>query len=117
MQTHQLAPRAPPNPNTEGGPASATAVKDLDEGKASWTDTDEDELIQFLINNKSTAGDGGNFKNVMWNAAAAHMRKFTTKGGAKTVNACKSKWGRVNDIFTLSLHEFSDRFLTVTSGL
>jgi len=94
MQTRQ----SPPHTSTEGGPETVVAVGDPDhsEGKAHWTTADEEELIQFLVDNKSAAGDGGNFKKVTWMAAATHMKKVTTKGGVKTADGCKNKWNRVS---------------------
>jgi hypothetical protein len=41
------------------------------------------------------AGDGMNFKQATWNAAAEHMVPFTTQGGTKTANACKNKFSCV----------------------
>jgi hypothetical protein len=98
MQAHE----SPPQSNTLGTPPSETlvtagSVGDTDEGKShcQWTDVDEEELVQFLVDQKATAGDGANFKKVTWTAAAAHMRNITTKGAVKTLDACKSKWNRV----------------------
>ena len=67
----------------------------IDDGKALWTTTDEDELITFLVEHKAAAGDGGNFKKTTWTAASEHLKQFTMKGGVKTAEACKSKWSRV----------------------
>lgn len=63
--------------------------------KAIWTIEDETALIDFLAERKAEAGDGANFKGAVWGAAAQEMAKHTTKGGVKTADACKTKWGRV----------------------
>jgi hypothetical protein len=62
---------------------------------SSWDDGDEEVLIQFLQGSLAMAGDGMNFKQATWNAAAEHMVPFTTQGGMKTANACKNKFSRV----------------------
>jgi hypothetical protein len=57
--------------------------------------TDEEELVNFLIDRQAEAGDSATFKPVVWNAAALHLEQFRTKGGPKTANSCSSKWTRV----------------------
>jgi hypothetical protein len=63
--------------------------------KAIWTTEDEMALIDFLVERRAEAGDGANFKATIWGAAAQEMAKHMTKGGVKTPEACKTKWGRV----------------------
>jgi hypothetical protein len=48
--------------------------------KAFWTADDEWALVEFLKKHKAKAGDGANFKQSTWVAAAAEMEKHTTKG-------------------------------------
>jgi hypothetical protein len=74
----------------------------IDDGKAHWTTIDEDKLIVFLVEHKAAAGDGGNFKKTTWTAASEHLKQFTTKGGVKGAEACKSKWTRVRQ-FTFNI--------------
>jgi hypothetical protein len=62
---------------------------------AHWVSSDEAALIDFLVARKEQVGDGFNFKNVTWTAAAAHMVAYTEKGGPKTAAVCKNKWARV----------------------
>jgi hypothetical protein len=51
-------------------------------------------LISFLVARKAEAGDGFNFKNTIWKAAALHMVvAYTEKGDPKIASACKNKWG------------------------
>ena len=61
-----------------------------------WTDADELALINFLVDHKAEAGDGGSFKADVWNAAAAEMLKHTTKGGIKVAAKCKAKYVTVS---------------------
>jgi hypothetical protein len=55
-----------------------------------WMDADKLALINFLLDHKAEAGDGGSFKP--WNAAAVEMLKHTTKGGMKVAVKCKAKY-------------------------
>jgi hypothetical protein len=48
-------------------------------------------LINFLLDHKAEAGDGGSFKANIWNAAAVKMLKHTTKGGPKIAGKFKAK--------------------------
>ena len=57
-----------------------------------WTDADELTLINFLLDHKAEAGEGGSFKLNIWNAAAVEMLKHTTKGGTKVAVKCKAKY-------------------------
>jgi hypothetical protein len=46
--------------SSEGGQHTQSLTgNQAEEGKASWTNSDVDCLIQFLIDNKAVAGDGG----------------------------------------------------------
>jgi hypothetical protein len=56
-----------------------------------WSD-DELVLINFLLDHKAEAGDGGSFKANIWNAAAVKMLKHTTKGGPKIAGKFKAKY-------------------------
>jgi hypothetical protein len=63
----------------------------------SWLASDESALISFLVAHKAEAGDGFNFKNTIWKAAALHMMAYTEKGGPKIASACKkNKWAQVH---------------------
>jgi hypothetical protein len=62
------------------------------EPRCHWTDSDELALINFLLDHKAEAGDGGSFKSNIWNAAAVEMLKHTTKGGIKVAAKCKAKY-------------------------
>ena len=62
------------------------------EPRCHWTDADELAFINFLLDHKAEAGDGGSFKANIWNAAAVEMLKHTTKGGTKVAGKCKAKY-------------------------
>jgi hypothetical protein len=61
----------------------------------SWDQGNEEVLIEFLESSLAAAGDGVNFKQATWNAAAEHMIPFTTKGGVKMAKACRNKFTQV----------------------
>ena len=63
--------------------------------KAHWTTSDEQALLDYLLNLDPKAGDGKNFKPVVWNGASALLAPLVTKGALKTASSCKSKWGDV----------------------
>ena len=65
------------------------------EARASWSTEDEAELIRFLIEHVSEAGDGFNFKTVTFNAALLVLDLKKTKGAVKTGKVCKNKWMQV----------------------
>ena len=59
--------------------------------KASWTDQEMSELVEYLYNNWSQAGDNGNFKMSTFNAAVEHLAPFKKGGATKTGKICKTK--------------------------
>lgn len=67
-----------------------------------WSFEDEKALLLFLIKHKAEGGDGMNFTNETWIAAAAEMKNHQTSGAAKTSNSCKSKWARVCNSFNFN---------------
>jgi hypothetical protein len=72
-------------------PASSTGTPTVDP-RCHWTVDDELALINFLLDHKAEAGDGGSFKATTWNAAAVEMLKHTTRGGIKVATKCKAKY-------------------------
>ena len=72
-----------------------TSLQENEEGDCHWSKDDVEALIDFLVEHKAEAGDGGNFKAVVWTAVAQEMGKRTSKGAKKTAAKCKSKWERV----------------------
>ena len=91
--THSLRPKGPV---TEIGGASSKSRKKA----ASWSDEDTNVLLDFLLEELPSAGDGGNFKKVTWTAAASHIStKFKlTKGGEKNSIACECRFRLVSRI-------------------
>jgi Myb/SANT-like DNA-binding domain len=66
--------------------------------RAVWTQEDETVLLAFLLEHKAEVGDGINFKQAVWTAAASEMAKRPHKGAAKSANSCKNKWAKVRDL-------------------
>ena len=87
MHTHSSPPQA-----TGELPAPTPIESSV---KAIWTEADEVELIQYIADHKSEAGDGMKFKASFWTGAAAAMQLVTTQGGPKTSSGCAAKWDRV----------------------
>jgi len=76
----------------------STSITSADPGniKAFWTQNDEVALINYLIDHKSEAGDGANFKTNVFVGASQELTKTVSCGGLKTPAACKSKWAWVS---------------------
>jgi hypothetical protein len=72
--------------------------------RVAWTVEDERLLIAFVTEHKSEAGDVGNFKEAVWEAAARLLSERRTKGGVKTAESCKNKWSRVCTMFFTMPH-------------
>jgi len=71
---------------------------------AFWTRPDEDALLAYLGTLGPTAGDGGNFKPIVWNGASTTLTPLITKGGPKTAGSCKYKWGNVRVQIIIHTH-------------
>ena len=87
--------RSSPTGSDSDGPSQLSASKVDLTSHVQWTEQDEAALIAFLITHKAEGGDGLNFKQSFWTAAAEHMKQHTTKGGPKVADKCKAKWARV----------------------
>ena len=61
-----------------------------------WSLADETALINYLIENRSQAGDGSNFMDTVWSGIAPVLEAQRTEGGVKTAKKCKKKWGQVS---------------------
>lgn len=61
-----------------------------------WTLQDEDKLVDFLFENRASAGDGGNFKESAFQEISAILTPLVSKGGPKTVRSCQNKWATVS---------------------
>ena len=68
--------------------------------RAYWSTQDETALLNYLLEHKAEAGDGGNFKEAVFEGARAALqsaRRTDAKGAPKTLSSCKSKWSRVRN--------------------
>ena len=65
------------------------------EPKAVWNDAEIGKLVDFLLEHRAE-GEGGNFKDPSFKAAAAHIASELTSGPSKTLKHCKTKWGAVS---------------------
>jgi len=63
--------------------------------RCDWSQQDETELINFLIEHKGELGEISSFKQSTWNAVAQHLDKVRVKGDPKTAKSCSVKWARV----------------------
>ena len=62
---------------------------------AIWTPAEEAALVDFLVDNKAEAGDGGNFKKATFQRAANKIAPLRECGAAKTVKSIQNKWATV----------------------
>ena len=70
---------------------------------ASWTTQDEVDLLNFLAEHASAAGDGGNFKSATFQAATAVLNQNPVKGSVKTSKACANKYGAVSVVVSAEI--------------
>jgi hypothetical protein len=73
----------------------AVALETGSKSRCDWSEKDEIQLIDFLIERRAAAGDSATFKAPVWNAASQLLEKSRIKGGPKTNKACSDKWTRV----------------------
>jgi hypothetical protein len=89
----------------------AIAKKADGEQRAYWSTADEKALIKFLIEHRSEAGDGFNFKTPTFNAASLVLDAMRTQGATKTGKVCKNKWAQVR-YTVIVMYESAVAFLT-----
>ena len=77
---------------------------------AFWTPDDEDQLVNFLLDHRASAGDGGNFKEATFQALSPILAPLVMRGGPKTVHACQNKWNAVRFFFPIVLGHFLNIF-------
>ena len=63
--------------------------------KAFWNDQEVIELLDYLQRNKSQTEGTGNFKDQVWTSALEAIAPSLTRGPAKTVKMCQTKWTAV----------------------
>ncbi|KAJ6596321.1 hypothetical protein DFH09DRAFT_1407473 [Mycena vulgaris] len=72
-------------------------------GSADWTTNPEDltHLLDFLYEQRSRIGDGGNWDKTVMNEAAAHMASNwpPKKGGPKTADSIATKWKATRKLY------------------
>jgi hypothetical protein len=71
---------------------------DAPKAQAVWNDEETTQLVAFLYDHQSE-GEGGNFKQPTYNAAALHIAGNLTAGPVKTGTMCKTKWNGVCYLF------------------
>ena len=69
----------------------ATSKPTQEKEKASWTDQEMSELVKYLYNNWSQAGDNSNFKMSTFNTTAEYLAPFKKGGATKIGKICKTK--------------------------
>ena len=79
-------------------------VASMAQGQASWNDAEVESLVDFFWEIQSK-GEGGNFKDDFYRAAADHIAPEWTSGPVKVGKHCKSKWASVS-LFFLFLSSF-----------
>jgi hypothetical protein len=71
---------------------SPPLVTGTTESRCHRTEADKLAFINFLLDHKAEAGDGGNFKSNIWNDVSVEMLKHTSKGCVKVASKCKAKY-------------------------
>lgn len=66
-----------------------------------WTAAEEKALVDFLHENRSEAGDGGNFKKPTFQRAAECVALLAVNGHTKDVKSCQNKWSAVSYFYCL----------------
>ncbi|KAG1798388.1 hypothetical protein EV424DRAFT_1546270 [Suillus variegatus] len=67
--------------------------------RAVWTDTEVDQFLLYLSNNRDKIGDAGNFKDATYNGAAEAIAEYLEHGPAKSGAMCKTKWASLKQTF------------------
>ena len=67
--------------------------------KALWTAAEEQALVEFIVDHKAEAGDGGNFKQATFQQAALHLAPLHQRGTAKAAKTCSNKYSAVCHAF------------------
>jgi len=69
--------------------------------KAQWNEPETNGLLNYLVTNKAQGEGTGNFKDIMFNGAAAAITPFLSAGPTKTMKHCKTTWAGVCHILLL----------------
>ncbi|KAF8584371.1 hypothetical protein K439DRAFT_1282434, partial [Ramaria rubella] len=68
-----------------------------------WGNGSLEALVNFLVEHKAEAGDGGNFPETVFTQAAQMLLPFYVRGAVKTAKACKQKWAQVKQYAMVTL--------------
>ena len=66
-----------------------------------WDERETDKMMEYLGDNTASAGDGGNFKDSTYQAAATYIAPYHKSGPIKTAKHVKGKYKSV------SIHYFN----------
>jgi hypothetical protein len=66
--------------------------------KASWNDGETQALVDYLWEHRAECGDGGTFKDTVFNAIPARIAHLLSSGPVKTAKQCKTKYNGVSKI-------------------
>ncbi|KAJ7488662.1 hypothetical protein B0H11DRAFT_2405656 [Mycena galericulata] len=69
---------------------------------AIWTTPETKKLVDFLVDQVSRAGDGGNFPTAVWNEASALLAPMLKDGGPKTAKVCRNKYTQLRGVFKIA---------------
>lgn len=72
--------------------------------KAIWDDMETEKMMEYLQDHAAEAGDGGNFKDPAFVAAAAYIAPYYKSGPTKTAKHVKGKYKTVSIILIEHLH-------------
>lgn len=73
----------------------------LHQEKASWNDEETQALMDYLWEHRAESGDGGTFKDTVFNAIPSHIAHLLTSGPVKTAKQCKTKYNGVSTTMML----------------
>ena len=65
---------------------------------ASWNDEETQALVDYLWEHRAESGDGGTFKDTVFNAILARIAHLLSSGPVKTAKQCKMKYNGVSKI-------------------
>ena len=63
---------------------------------AIWDESETDKMMEYLRDNAASAGDGGNFKDSTYQAAATYIAPYHKSGPIKTAKHVKGKYKSVS---------------------
>ena len=72
--------------------------------KAYWNDEETQALVDYLWEHRAESGDGGTFKDAVYNALPGLIAPLLSTGPIKTKTHCKTKF---NTVSRLSTHVLS----------